>query len=111
MKEFITEIDAIKGQMRARIILHACDAGLADKGPWTFEPWEEFTLPDDIQGGGGTDFRPIFKWADVLDRMPELMIYFTDAQGKFPESAPYYPVIWLVKGKHPIPWGQRIQLN
>jgi predicted metal-dependent peptidase len=111
MQAFITEIDAIKGQMRARIILHACDVALSENGPWTFEPWEEFTLPDDIQGGGGTDFRPVFKWADVLDRMPELMIYFTDAEGKFPETAPYYPVIWLVKGKHPIPWGQRIQLN
>lgn len=111
MQAFITEIDAIKGQMRARIILHACDAELSENGPWTFEPWEAFTLPKDLQGGGGTDFRPIFKWADVLDRMPELMIYFTDAQGRFPETAPYYPVIWLVKGKHPIPWGQRIQLN
>lgn len=111
MKEFISEIDAIKGQMRARILLHACDAQLTEKGPWVFEPWEEFRLPDDIQGGGGTDFRPVFTWADTLDRTPELLIYFTDAEGRFPEHAPYYSVIWLVKGKHPIPWGQRIQLN
>lgn len=111
MKEFISEIDAIKGQMRARILLHACDASMADKGPWAFEPWEEFSLPEDIKGGGGTDFRPVFKWAETLDRTPDLLIYFTDAEGSFPEVAPYYPVIWLVKGKHPIPWGQRIQLN
>ena len=111
MQEFVTEIDAIKGQMRARISLHACDDVLAEKGPWTFEPWEEFTLPDDIQGGGGTDFRPIFKWADTLDRSPDLLIYFTDAEGMFPEVPPYYPVIWLVKGKTPVKWGQRIQLN
>lgn len=111
MEEFIAEIDAIKGQMRARIILHACDTQLAGKGPWVFEPWEEFTLPKEIFGGGGTDFRPVFKWADKLDRTPELLLYFTDAEGVFPEVAPYYPVIWLVKGKHPIPWGQRIQLN
>ncbi|MGD9385940.1 MAG: VWA-like domain-containing protein [Thioalkalispiraceae bacterium] len=111
MKEFISEIDAIKGQMRARIILHACDAELAEKGPWTFEPWEEFNLPGDIQGGGGTDFRPVFEWAETLDRSPDLLIYFTDAVGRFPEAAPYYPVIWLVKGKQPVRWGQRIQLN
>lgn len=111
MEQFVSEIDAIKGQMRSRIILHCCDAKLAEKGPWTFEPWEEFTLPNDFAGGGGTDFRPIFKWAEQLDRTPELLIYFTDAEGMFPGIAPIYPVIWLVKGKHPIPWGQRIQLN
>jgi predicted metal-dependent peptidase len=111
MQEFVTEIDAIKGQMRARINLHACDEALAEKGPWTYEPWEEFRLPDDVQGGGGTDFRPIFKWADALDRTPDLLIYFTDAEGMFPEAPPYYPVIWLVKGKTPVKWGQRIQLN
>jgi len=111
MKQFISEIDSIKGQMRARILLHACDANLAEKGPWTFEPWEEFELPDDIQGGGGTDFCPIFNWTEGLDRTPDLLVYFTDAEGRFPEVDPYFPVIWLVKGKQPIPWGQRVQLN
>lgn len=111
MQEFVTEIDAIKGQIRARITLHACDEALDEKGPWNFEPWEEFTLPQDIKGGGGTDFRPVFKWADTLDRTPNLLIYFTDAEGMFPEVPPYYPVIWLVKGKSPVKWGQRIQLN
>ncbi len=111
MKEFITEIDAIKGQMRARILLHACDAEMDENGPWMFEPWEEFSLPADIKGGGGTNFRPVFEWAETLDRAPDLLIYFTDAEGRFPDAAPYYPVIWLVKGKQPVPWGQRIQLN
>ncbi len=111
MKEFITEIDAIKGQMSARIILHTCDAQLAKAGPWIYEPWEEFLLPDDARGGGGTDFRPVFQWADALDKTPDLLIYFTDADGTFPESMPYYEVIWLVKGKEQTPWGQRIQLN
>lgn len=111
MKEFVTEIDAIKGQLRARIVMHACDAELAKDGPWQYEPWEEFSLPRDFHGGGGTDFRPVFKWADALDRTPDLLIYFTDAQGSFPTIPPYYPVLWLIKGKTPVPWGQRIQLN
>jgi predicted metal-dependent peptidase len=99
IKEFVTEIDAIKGQLRARIVLHACDAELAPDGPWHYEPWEEFSLPRDFKGGGGTDFRPVFKWADALDRYPDLLIYFTDAQGSFPTVAPYYPVLWLVKAR------------
>jgi len=111
MNHFVSEINAIKGQMRARITLHACDARLAQSGPWLFEAWEDITIPDDLCGGGGTDFCPAFEWADSIDQPPDLLVYFTDAQGSFPEVEPSYPVIWLVKGKSPVPWGQRVQLN
>ena len=40
-----------------------------------------------------------------------LIVYFTDAEGEFPRQAPDYPVIWLVKGRGKVPWGERIQLN
>lgn len=109
--EFIGEIDAIKSHLRARIILLACDAKLADGAPWCFEPWEAFELPKKFAGGGGTRFEPVFDWADQQDRKPDLLVYFTDAQGKFPKIEPVFPVIWLVKGKTPVPWGQRVQLN
>jgi predicted metal-dependent peptidase len=111
IQEFISEVDAVKGQMRARITLHACDSVLASQGPWVYEPWEEFARPTDMQGGGGTSFVPVFNWAEQLDRRPDLLVYFTDAEGVFPVVVPEYPVIWLVKGKNPVPWGQRIQLN
>lgn len=111
MKEFLSEVNAIKGQAGARITLHACDENLVAEGPWTFEPWEEITLPKKLQGGGGTKFTPIFEWAALQDRSPHLLVYFTDAKGEFPTREPSYPVIWLVKGKEKVPWGQRIQLN
>jgi predicted metal-dependent peptidase len=38
-------------------------------------------------------------------------MYFTDAEGVFPEVEPMYPVLWLVKGKETVPFGHRIQLN
>jgi len=109
--EFMSEINAIKGQLRARILLHACDTELAGDGPWLFQPWDEFRLPTTIRGGGGTDFRPIFAWISSQGREPDLLLYFTDAVGEFPQAEPTYPVLWLVKGKAPVPWGQRIQLN
>jgi predicted metal-dependent peptidase len=111
MREFVTEIDAIKGQVRARIVLHACDARLASDGPWRFEPWESFELPDTIRGGGGTRFTPVFDWLRQEGCTPDLLVYFTDAQGEFPRQEPPFPVIWLVKGRAEVPWGQRIQLN
>lgn len=111
LNEFLAEVNTLKGQLRARITLHACDTALAEGGPWIFEPWEEFKLPREFQGGGGTDFRPVFDWVERQGRAPDLVLYFTDAEGDFPRSEPPYPVIWLVKGKAPVPWGQRIQLN
>ena len=111
MDEFLSEISALKGQMRARVTLLACDSQLSEDSPWVFEPWEEFSCPARITGGGGTDFRPVFKWLAETGQQPELLVYFTDAQGPFPEIEPNYPVIWLVKGRETVPWGQRIQLN
>ena len=111
MNEFLSEVDAIKGNVRARIILLPCDAALAQDAPWIFEPWEDTVLPTVLQGGGGTDFRPVFEWLSRQDHPPHLLVYFTDCEGTFPDMAPDYPVIWLVKGKKPVPWGQRVQLN
>jgi predicted metal-dependent peptidase len=107
----LSEINAIKGQMRARITLIACDAEIIKGFPCVFEPWEEAILPKEIAGGGTTDFRPVFNWAEQQDKPPDIVIYFTDTQGNFPAYAPDYQVIWLVKGKGEVPWGQRVQLN
>ncbi len=111
IQEFLSEVSALKGQMRARITLIPCDATIADDAPWIFEPWEELNLQTQISGGGGTDFRPVFEWVDAQSIKPEILVYFSDLEGKFPELAPTYPVLWLVKGKEKPPWGQRIQLN
>jgi predicted metal-dependent peptidase len=64
-----------------------------------------------MPGGGSTDFRPVFTWTQQQDQQPDLLVYFTDAQGFFPATPPNFPVIWLVKGKSPVPWGTRVQLN
>ena len=111
LNNFITEINAIKGQMNARITLHACDNQLSENGPWTYEPWETFTLPDNMQGGGGTSFVPAFEWAGRQGIQPDLFVYFSDAEGEFPAGEPAFPVLWLIKGKNKTPWGERIQLN
>jgi predicted metal-dependent peptidase len=111
LDEFIGEIDALKGQVRARVTLLPCDAALCEGAPFLFEPWETFQLPAEIRGGGGTSFRPVFEWVDREGRRPDLLVYFTDAQGEFPKTEPSFPVIWLVKGRGKVPWGQRIQLN
>jgi predicted metal-dependent peptidase len=111
LREFLAEIDALKGQVRANVTLHACDDKLDANGPWRFAQWEAMKLPEEISGGGGTDFRPLFEWVARENINPDLLVYFTDAQGRFPEREPHFPVVWLVKGKTGVPFGTRIQLN
>ncbi len=111
IREFLSEVTALKGQMRARVTLLACDHQLAEGAPWIFEPWEEIDPEVPLTGGGGTDFRPVFQWVEKEGLRPEVLVYFTDLEGHFPELPPAYPVLWLVKGREKPPWGQRIQLN
>jgi predicted metal-dependent peptidase len=111
LQEFLTEIDALKAQVRADITLHACDDKLDQAGPWHYAMWEAMLLPAEISGGGGTDFRPMFDWIEREHLSPDLLVYFTDAEGQFPAREPSFPVAWLVKGKAPTPFGIRIQLN
>ncbi len=111
LNEFISELDAIKGAMHTRVTLLACDDSLNDNCPWIFEPWDTMQIPDLLTGGGMTDFRPVFDWLATMAGPPDLVVYFTDGKGQFPASPPAPPVLWLIKGARPVPWGQRIQLN
>jgi predicted metal-dependent peptidase len=109
--QFFSEINAIKGQIRARITLLCCDAAIGDGFPMYFEAWDEFRIEPCVTGGGGTDFRPVFRWIERQDMTPDSLVYFTDACGDFPEREPGFPTLWLVKGKQDVPFGARVQLN
>lgn len=51
-------------------------------------------------GGGGTDFRPVFRWiqemrdAGEMDKPPAL-IYFSDGFGEFPDTEPDYKTVFV----------------
>lgn len=109
--EFLDEVDAMHGQLAARVVLTACDAALAPQAPWRFEPGERIELPEKLGGGGGTSFAPVFEWVEEAGLQPHALLYFTDALGEFPERVPGYPVLWIVKGRGEVPWGERVQLN
>ncbi|MEK9778924.1 MAG: VWA-like domain-containing protein, partial [Gammaproteobacteria bacterium] len=109
--EFVSEINAIKSTIRSSITLIACDDKIFPSSPWRYESWEEINFPASLGGGKGTNFRPVFELLNSLDNPCDVLVYFTDAKGLFPEEIPNYPVLWLVKGKEGVPWGDRIQLN
>lgn len=111
LSEFISEVNSLKSIVGVDVTLHACDLKLSQEGPWHFPAWQSMEMPEHIPGGGGTDLRPIFNWLNLNHIRPDLLVYFTDAEGPFPRLPPDFPVIWVIKGSRQTPWGRRIVLN
>lgn len=62
-------------------------------------------------GGGGTDFRPVFDWAEQSNVRADAIVYFTDMMGSFPDHAPETPVIWAdIYGRIKAPFGETIAI-
>ncbi len=78
---------------------------------------EQFTL----RGGGGTDFRPAFRYVDRLCEEKQFqnlkgLLYFTDGLGKFPEKRPAYDTAFLFLGDKfddsaVPPWAMKLVLD
>ena len=62
------------------------------------------------KGGGGTDFRPVFKAVEEGETTPVCLIYITDTLGFFPESS-NIPVLWVTDNRHArVPFGELVQM-
>jgi predicted metal-dependent peptidase len=65
-----------------------------------------------IQGGGGTAYKPFFDYADK--NKPDILLIFGDGYC-FDErdlKKPKYPVIWAIdeSGRYPVEWGKRVDI-
>jgi len=105
LKEFVTEIYQIMVSFgNLTMVLIDCDAHvqnvqIIEDGesvddqdlPWEGRGW---------YGRGGTKFEPVFEWVEEslengeIDK-PEILIYFTDMYGSFPDEEPDYSTIWI----------------
>lgn len=72
-----------------------------------FKPGERLQRME-IVGRGGTDFRPIFRWAEVLN--PAGLIVFTDGEGQYPQAVPMFPLLWVISGDVSPPFGAIVRL-
>lgn len=106
-QQFLFQAHSICSQIKPlKIRLIQCDAGIHEDKAIKLQDLKQVTL----KGGGGTDFRPVFR----VVRSTDCMLFFTDLFGDFPRKAPSYPVLWLdwdsgYSGK--IPFGEHILLK
>ena len=93
LTEFGSEISDIHKEVRpSELIVIYCDACVnhVDR----FGPEDELKFK--LHGGGGTDFRPPFKWLEENQIVPRAFAYLTDGYGPFPEQEPDFPTIWAI---------------
>ena len=116
-KTFFAEITNIY-QSGSNIILIECDAKVH-----TVAKFKKNHIPEFV-GGGGTDFRPVFKAIGqkedkLLMEKPDALIFFTDGYGIAP-NMPNIPTLWCLtkNGRMPmndnreeISWGTVLHLE
>lgn len=107
--EFLSEVNFLMSFIaHYQIELIVCDEKI--RSHTTFYSGD--ILACEVQGGGATDFRPVFEFIEREFDDVRLLLYFTDLDGVFPTEPPSYEVKWVINShaKEP-PFGVCIALS
>ncbi|MFH0708757.1 MAG: VWA-like domain-containing protein [Pseudomonadota bacterium] len=108
LAQFIAEIELICELFGSYSIeLLVCDDRIRSHQRFTNGESIEYSL----EGGGGTDFTPVFEFIEMQLTPPKLLIYFTDLDGKFPLYEPPYEILWIAPLKSEVPFGRVIEIK
>lgn len=113
LEALFSECRGIAAVENVEVVLVTADCEV--KGSETISRWQ---CPDIFSGagGGGTDYRPVFKWVGLKHLFPRCLVYLTDGWcDRFPADVPEYPVLWAVGGKRMnrlfrAPWGEIVRM-
>lgn len=90
LKSFMDEVNCIQKCYKSDITVLECDAEVARH----YKLKKFSKLKRDVKGGGGTSFKPPFKYVKAKHIRTDALIYFTDLCGDFPTHKPPMPVLW-----------------
>ena len=108
LSEFLSELNFLMNTIpNYEIDLLVCDDKIRSHNVF----YSGDILEVDLQGGGATDFRPVFDFINDELQDTKLLLYFTDLDGIFPKEEPYYDVKWVSKTDVKIPFGELIILD
>jgi predicted metal-dependent peptidase len=82
----------------------------------TVQRMDEFQHGDpiefNVEGFGGTDFRPAFEHVDREQLNPACLIYLTDGDGCYPDEPSDYPTLWAITTPNrQAPWGETVNID
>lgn len=94
--QFSAECSSILEQFDTTIHVVYCSTKVTHTESFTRQ---DLPLTLHAKGGGGTDFRPPFRWVENHQINPACLIYLTDmACYHYPEKEPFYPTLWVKIG-------------
>ena len=126
VERFLTKTYNILRQTQAfasRVNIHIvqCDARIQeDVRIGSQEELEAYIARLTLKGFGGTDFTPVFEYADRLMETGEIrrldgLLYFTDGYGTFPAKPPKYRTAFVFLDKEEEvtvpPWAMKVYLD
>ena len=109
MEQFFAELEAIIRQTSARTRLIQIDSSVMGDQIYKTGDWKNIK----VNGGGGTDFRPVFDYIKEKEYKPSVIVFYTDGYGTFPDTkdAPGYKVIWAMITDVVAPFGKTMKLD
>lgn len=97
LQEIASEIQAIMNTYEVKLHVIYCDSAV-------HPPVDEFESGDSVElkmrGGGGTDYRPVFKYIEKHSLDPICLLYFTDGWCDSFPKAPEYKTLWILTEKN-----------
>lgn len=108
LKQAIGELEDIRKKFGAKVYFMDCDAGVY-ASRWLM-PHEK--LPA-LQGGGGTDFAPVFQHLLEKRINPDYCVFFTDGYGNFGDDPTnQFKVLWVITNQSVTPpFGDVVRVN
>lgn len=108
LEAFMIEIQGIMKSYKSKITIIECDAEV--QKVYRLTPFMK--VDPKFKGRGGTSFTPVFDYVDEKNVETDLLVYFTDLCGSFPDKAPGYPVLWVtIDTNWKAPWGDTLVLD
>lgn len=108
LKQAIAELEDIRKQFNAQVYFLDCDAGVY-QSRW-ISPYEPLPC---LQGGGGTDFAPVFSHLIENRIKPDYCVLFTDGYGNFGDDPTQkFDVLWVITNQEvKPPFGEVIRVS
>lgn len=105
LEQAMGELEDIRRRFNAKVYVLDCDADV-HSSKW-LNPHEPLPV---LNGGGGTDFRPVFEHIQANRLKPDYVVFFTDGYGSFGDD-PGLPVLWVMTSDVVPPFGEVVRVN
>lgn len=105
LEQAMGELEDIRKRFNAKVYVLDCDADV-HSSKW-LNPQEPLPV---LNGGGGTDFRPVFEHIQENKLNPDYVVFFTDGYGSFGDD-PNMNVLWVMTTDVSPPYGETVRVN